>query len=368
MATMTKGSPSWCSPRPPWPPNSPPSSKRTASTPAPPPPTGSATPCANPSATPSTAPTAAAVESVSRSIRPPGVPRTRPPRARPPRAGLAPLLHPASADHHDQTTGDRPAGPTLASGGGDADESRSRRSAGDGAGRRATPAVRPRLDVAGVDWCSSGATRWTARRGPMSATRPAPRSARSGSPSPRCARCRARSGPRRRSTSARPEGIQRSVVHRHGWVTVWVGPVSDDLAWACIGHRRSPTLARYVRTVVGNHSANTPAAADRARSGSDGSPRSGRTERGDRGHGDGLRNVAQTRAVPAGVHRRGAAGDPDARRPSGDPDHRGRLSGVLRAASAGTRRQEEPMSPSVLATAPPPAIPASAGSWPTTPG
>ena len=98
----------------------------------------------------STAPTMAAVESVSRSIRPPGVPRARPPRARPPRAGLAPLLHPASADH-DQTNGDRPAGPTLASGGGDADESRSRRSAGDGAGRRATPAVGPRLDVAGVD-------------------------------------------------------------------------------------------------------------------------------------------------------------------------------------------------------------------------
>ena len=82
--------------------------------------------------------------------------------------------------------------------------------------------------------------------------------------------------------------------------------------------------ARYVRTVVGNHSADTPAAADRARSGSDGSPRSGRTERGDRGHGDGLRNVARTCAVPAGVHRRGAAGDPDARAPSGDPDHRGR--------------------------------------------
>ena len=27
---------------------------------------------------------------------------------------------------------------------------------------------------------------------------------------------------------AQGEGTQRSVVHRHGWVTVWVGPVSDD--------------------------------------------------------------------------------------------------------------------------------------------
>ena len=49
---------------------------------------------------------------------------------------------------------------------------------------------------------------------------------------------------------AQGEGTERSVVHRHGWVTVWVGPVSDDrvglLATGGADAGRPPTVSASV--------------------------------------------------------------------------------------------------------------------------
>jgi hypothetical protein len=49
---------------------------------------------------------------------------------------------------------------------------------------------------------------------------------------------------------ARGEGSERSVVHRHGWVTVWVGPISDDrvglLATGGADAGRPPTVSASV--------------------------------------------------------------------------------------------------------------------------